>query len=228
VDNSALAGSVEGMARIKTTMRWLPLLTSLLSVAAVLCPAQTPSSGNKYMWTDKNGERHYGDAVPADAAQSDTRVLNSRGMEVQHQGAGKDAQQQAEQNRRDQELSQRQQHDHFLLATYASTKDIERLRDERIEQMDSQIRAASAYVDSLDARLKGLQDRAMTFKPYSTSVNSHHMPDFLAEDLVHASKESHQQRVALEARVATERDARDQFNADIARYKELTTRRDPG
>lgn len=207
-------------------MRWLPLLALLLSAGAVLCPAQTPA--NKYMWIDKNGERHYGDAVPADAAQSDTRVLNSQGMEVQHQGAGKDAQQQAEQNRREQELAQRQQHDHFLLATYASTKDIERLRDERIDQMDAQIHASSSYVDSLDARLKGLQDKAMTFKPYSSSVNARHMPDFLAEDLVHAAKESHAQRVALEARVAAQRDTRDQFNADIARYKELTTHRDQG
>jgi len=102
-----MAGSVEGMARIKTTMRWrwLPLLTSLLSVAAGLCPAQAPPPANKYMWIDKNGERHYGDAVPADASQSETRVLNSHGLEVQHQGAGKDAQQQAEQNRHDQELA---------------------------------------------------------------------------------------------------------------------------
>jgi len=180
------------------------------------------------MWVDKNGERHYGDAIPADAAQSETRVLNNQGIELQHQAAGKDAQQQAEQNRHEQELAQRQQHDHFLLATYANVKDIERLRDERIEQMDAQIRAASSYVDSVDARLKGLQDRAMTFKPYTTSVNAHHMPDFLAEDLVHAAKESHTQHAALELRVATEHETRDQFNADIARYKELTSRREPG
>lgn len=228
MDNGALVGPAEGIARIKTRMRWLPLLMSLLSVGAVLCPAQTPSPGNKYMWIDKNGERHYGDAVPADASQSDTRVLNSQGIEVQHQGAGKDAQQQSEQSRREQELAQRQQHDHFLLVTYASTKDIERLRDERLDQMDSQIRAAGSYVDTLDSRLKGFQTQAMNFKPYSTSVNARHMPDGLAEDLVRAVKESHSQHVALDARVAAERDARDQFNADIARYKELTTRRDQG
>ncbi len=208
------------------TMRWLPIMASLLSLGAALCPARADSP-NKYMWVDKNGERHYGDAIPADAAQSETRVLNNQGVELQHQAAGKDAQQQAEQNRREQELAQRQQHDHFLLATYANVKDIERLRDERIEQMDAQIRAASSYVDSIDARLKGLEDRAMTFKPYTTSVNAHHMPDFLAEDLVHAAKESRSQHAALEARIATEHDTRDQFNADIARYKELTSRHEP-
>jgi hypothetical protein len=209
-------------------MRWLPLVALLLGAGAVLCAAQADTPGNKFMWIDKNGERHYGDSIPADAAQSETRVLNNQGVEIQHQNAGKDAQQQAEQNRREQELAQRQQHDHFLLVTYASTKDIERLRDERIDQMDAQIHAASSYVDSIDARLKGLQDRAMTFKPYSTSVNARHMPDALAEDLVRAVKESHTQHVALDGRVASERDTRDQFNADIARYKELTTRRDQG
>ena len=207
-------------------MRWLPLLGLLLSAGAVLCPAQAPA--NKYMWIDKNGERHYGDSIPADASQSDTRVLNNQGVEVQHQGGSADSQQRAEQNRREQELAKRQQHDHFLLATYASTKDIERLRDERVEQMDAQIRAASAYVDTLDARLKNLQDRAMTFKPYSTSVNARHMPDSVAEDLVHAVRENHSQHAALDGRIAAERDARDQFNADIARYKELTTHRDQG
>jgi hypothetical protein len=216
------------MARIKTTTRWFPLLASLLGVWAVLCPAQSPAPANKYMWTDKNGERHYGDAVPADASQNDTRILNNQGIEVQHQGAGKDAQQQAEQNRREQELAQRQQHDHFLLATYAGTKDIERLRDERIEQMDSQIHAASSYVDTLDARLKGLQDRALTFRPYSSSVNARIMPDAVAEDLVHAARENHSQHAALDGRIVAERAARDQFNADIARYKELTTHHDPG
>lgn len=206
-------------------MRWLPIAASLLSVGAVYCTAQADSP-NKYMWVDKNGERHYGDSIPADAAQSETRVLNNQGVELQHQAAGKDAQQQAEQNRKDQELAQRQQHDHFLLATYANVRDIERLRDERIDQMDAQIRAASSYVDSVDARLKGLQDRAMAFKPYT--VTAHHMPDFLAEDLVHAAKESHTQHAALEARVGTEHDTRDQFNADITRYKELTARREQG
>lgn len=228
MDNGALVASVEGMARINTTMRWLAPLASLLGVAALHCPAQAQTPSNKYMWIDKNGERHYGDSVPADASQNDTRVLNNRGLEVQHQGAGKDAQQLAEQNRREQELAQRQQHDHFLLATYANTKDIERLRDERIDQMDAQIKAAGSYVDTLDARLKGFQNQAMNFKPYSTSVNARHMPDGLAEDLVRAVKESHSQHVALEGRIAAEHEARDQFNADIARYKELTSRKDQG
>ena len=48
-------------------------------------------------------------------------------------------------------MQERQQHDNFLLTTYTSTKDIERLRDERLDQLDGQIKAANAYIDTLNA-----------------------------------------------------------------------------
>ena len=51
---------------------------------------------------DKNGERHYGDAVPPEYAQSERRVLNSQGVEVQHVDAELNAQQRAEQAKHDQ------------------------------------------------------------------------------------------------------------------------------
>ena len=97
-------------------------------------------------------------------------MLNNQGVEVGHVEGRKNPQEQAEQNRRAQELAQRQQHDHFLLATYVSTKDIERLRDERMEQMDGQIKASAAYMDTLGRAPRRLQDRAMHFKPYSSSA----------------------------------------------------------
>ena len=80
---------------------------------------------------DKNGERHYGDAVPPEYAQSERRVLNNQGVEVQRVGAEKNAEQLAEQRKHDREIEARAQHDSFLKTTYTSTKDIERLRDER-------------------------------------------------------------------------------------------------
>ena len=185
-------------------------------------PLLATEHGANYSWVDKNGERHYGDSVPPEYAQSERRVLNSQGVEVQHVDAEKNAEQRAEQLKKDQALQQRQQHDNFLLTTYTSTKDIERLRDERLDQLDGQIKAASAYIETLDARLKTLQARALLFKPYNKKPDAHRMPDDLAEQLVRASNDLRTQHKAMDKRLQEQTDVRTQFEADISRYRELT------
>jgi len=222
---------------MKTRMgngRWTVLLgaLALLGSAAVLTAPVTAmaaesGSGQTNSWVDKNGERHYGDVVPPEYAQSERRVLNREGMEIKHIDAPKSGQQLAEERRREQEIEHRAQHDRFLLTTYTSTKDIERLRDERLDQLDGQIKATNAYIDLLNTRLKGLQERAMRFKPYSTRPDARRMPDDLTEELVRTSNDVRTQRKALATRTTEQTTVRSQFEADIARYRELTAKQ-PG
>ena len=199
------------------------MLSALSAVAA-----DTSTHGPSYSWVDKNGERHYGDAVPPEYAQTERRVLNSQGVEIQRVDAMKNAQQLAEQRKREQSVEQRAQHDRFLLTTYTSTKDIERLRDERLDQLDGQIKAANAYIESLDARLKTLQARALLYKPYNTKPEARRMPDDLAEQLVRASNEVRTQRRSLDRRHEEQSTVRTQFESDISRYRELTSNPAPG
>src|SRR5579863_1530158 len=115
--------------------------------------ADNSSGGGKvFRWTDNQGVVHYGDSVPPEYSQAERSVLNNQGVEVGHIEGGKNAQQQADQTRAANAAQQRAQHDQFLLATYLSTRDIEQLRDERVAQMDAQIKAASIYIDTLAAR----------------------------------------------------------------------------
>lgn len=211
-------------------MQFRPMLL-LLGAIAVGTPAlpatgtsAKPSQGRNYMWVDKDGQRHYGDAVPPEFSQGESRVLNNQGVELQRDNARRNAQQLEEDKRRQQDQQQRQQHDRFLLTTYTSIRDIERLRDERLDQIDGQIKAAVLYNESLDARLKAMQTRAQQFKPYNTSAKARRMPDDLAEELVRASGETRAQRKALEGRRQDLIKVRAQFDADIARYRELTSR----
>jgi len=196
---------------------------ALLWVASAAAVWAAEANNRNYSWVDKNGERHYGDAVPPEYAQSERRVLNNQGIEVQHVEALKTAQQLAEQRKREQEIAQRAQHDRFLLTTYTSTKDIERLRDERLDQINGQIKATNAYIDLLQTRLKALQDRAMRFKPYNTKPDARRMPDDLTEELVRASNDVRTQKRALDNRNKELVTVRTQFESDISRYRELTS-----
>lgn len=198
------------------------MIAAALLVLAAPARAADTTTHQSYSWLDKNGERHYGDAVPPEYAQQERRVLNNQGVEVQRVDAGKNAQQQADERKRQQAIDDKAQHDHFLLTTYTSTKDIERLRDERLDQIDGQIRATVAYIDSLDARLKALQARALLFKPYNTKPDARRMPDDLAEQLVRASNEVKTQHRSMDRHQQEQTSVRAQFEADIARFRELT------
>lgn len=199
----------------------------LVSLAALSCAASlvfAEGSGQVYKWVDDKGVVHYGDSVPPEYAQADRSVLNAQGVEVGHVEGSRSAAQLAAQAQVEESAKQRAQHDQFLLTTYTSTKDIEQLRDERLQQMDAQIKASSTYIDNLGSRLAGLQERAMRFKPYSQDPGARKMPDDLADELVRTLNETHAQRVALEAKRKEQSNVQLQFQSDIERFRELTAR----
>jgi hypothetical protein len=177
--------------------------------------------GIAYRWVDEKGVVHYGDRLPGHYEDTENSVLNRQGVEIQRHDGPKTAEEIAAERERQQQLVRQKQHDRFLMTTYASVADIEQLRDERLGQIQGQRSAAEQYVENLFSRLSSLQNRAMVFKPYSPKPDARRMPDDLAEDLVRTLNEMRVQRGALAAKDEEEALLRSQFEADIARYREL-------
>ena len=111
--------------------------------------------------------------------------------------------------------------------TYTSVKDIEALRDLRLDQLQGQRVAAEQYVESLHSRLIALQERAKNFKPYSPRPDARRMPDDLAEDLVRTLNELRTQSNAL-TRKRRRNGGEGQFQADIERYRSCTPATEAG
>jgi hypothetical protein len=196
---------------------------ALVPAAALAASGNASGDNDKhYSWVDKNGERHYGDAVPPEYAQNERRVLNNQGVEVGHVDGLKTAQQVAEEKRIEQEIAAKAQHDRFLLTTYTTSRDIERLRDERLDQINGQIKATNAYIETLQSRMASLQERALHFKPYSTKSDARKMPDDLAEELVRTTNQVRTQKRSLDNRTREQDAVRSQFEADLNRFRELT------
>ena len=207
-------------------LAWRPRLAlALLALAGVFASlnasAANTSAPIAYRWVDENGVVHYGDRIPPQYATKESTLLNKQGVEVGHTEAQKTPEQLAEEAQKREEQIRLKQHDTFLLTTYTSAKDIEALRDERLFQISAQRHAAEQYVEGLHSRLSGLQSRARGFKPYSDKPDARRMPDDLAEDLVRTVNEMRTQRSALAAKDAEENAMRQQFQADIDRYREL-------
>jgi hypothetical protein len=206
--------------------RALGLLLAFAGLVAASADAgNTSSSSSKrgiaYRWVDEQGVVHYGDRVPPQYAEKDRAILNSRGVEVGHLDAQKSPEQSAADARARQEIIKQKQHDSFLVTTYTSVKDIEALRDVRLDQLKGQRVAAEQYVENLRSRLAALQSRALLFKPYSSRPDAHRMPDDLAEDLVRTLNDMRTHSNALAAKSEEEAALRAQFQADIERYREL-------
>jgi len=199
------------------------VFTGLAAATGQAAPASS-SSGKAsvtYRWVDEQGVVHYGDRIPPQYAQKEQTVLNSQGVEVRRLEAQKTPEQLAQEERARQEVVRQKQHDSFLMTTYSSVKDIEALRDVRLDQLRGQRVAAEQYVENLRTRLGSLQTRAGVFRPYSDKPGAHRMPDDLAEDLVRTVNELHTQSDVLLAKNQEVDSVKEQFQADIERYREL-------
>ncbi|HKT74414.1 MAG TPA: DUF4124 domain-containing protein [Steroidobacteraceae bacterium] len=208
-----------------------PYGASILLLAwAASAVAGTANSGKgpvAYRWVDEQGIVHYGDRVPPQYSQQERTVLNSDGVEVRRLEAQKTPEQLAAEARQRDDALRLKQHDSFLLTTYTSVKDIEALRDQRLDQLKGQQVAAQQYVDTLHSRLSALQARAVHFKPYSDRADARQMPDDLAEDLVRTLTELRTQSNAVVEKGEEQVTLRSQFQADIERYRQLHVLHEP-
>src|SRR6266850_6131886 len=115
----------------------LGMLLAFAGQASVVANASPHSSNDKgitYRWTDEQGVVHYGDRIPPQYAQKERAVLNSQGVEVRKLDAQKTPEQAAADARTQLTVLRQKQHDTFLMTNYGSVKEIEALRDVRLDQ----------------------------------------------------------------------------------------------
>jgi chromosome segregation ATPase len=208
--------------RILRMRKAIPTLATVL-LGLVLAATAHAQARQTYKWVDEKGVTHYGDSVPPEYSQREQHLLNKQGLETQQRQAEMSAAEAAANAAKQKEETARRQHDIFLVSTYPSVKEIENVRDTRVDQINGQISAAEAYIASLSTRVEGLKQRAQMFAPYNTKPGARRMPDDLAEEMVRALSELRTQHSALAQRRSELKSVMDSFDADITRFKELRT-----
>jgi hypothetical protein len=195
---------------------WMICTTLLLSSVALADKGRA-----LYKWVDADGVTHYGDRIPPEYASQEQHIINSQGVEISRMEAQKSPEQQAADDLKKQELADRQNRDRNLVTTYASVAEIERLRDQRLTLVSDQIKVTTAFLDTLNGRMKKLRSQSMQYKPYNTDANAHPMPDQTADDLVRLGNDIHTQEQNLRQKRGEEVAMSKQFASDIERFKEL-------
>jgi len=209
-----------GVSLLKN-LAWI-LCTSVLLVSLTFAAnSSTTPTRKMYKWVDEQGLVHYGDHIPPEYAMQEQQVMNGQGIEVNRLEAQKTPEQLAEEDQKKLEAEQRVARDKNLLNTYVSVQEIERLRDQRLNLLTDQIKVTGQFLEILNGKLKKLTANGMLYKPYSDDPKAGSMPDQIAEDLVRVSNDIRTQQENLREKRSEEATMSQQFENDIARFKEL-------
>jgi hypothetical protein len=203
-----------------------------LVLAALVAPAASHAQAKEkkrvYTWTDAKGVVHYGDSVPPEFANRDRNILNSEGVRIGFEEGEITAEERAAMNKRKAEeeaqaaaRAEIARRDNMLLQTYITVKDIEDLRDRRLELLESQIKVTELYLTNLRKRLVSLQEEANAFKPYNTEPNAPQIPENLALDISRTTGSINNYERMLSKTRSDQEALRGSFDNDIARFREL-------
>ena len=219
---------MRGIRTVTTTIIVLALVYADTAVAQTRPKKTTHQSASReafFRCKDRDGQTHYSDSMPDACVGQDTEVLNENGMQLRVIEGDVTKQRrlvrEVEEAKLRKEKDQRALRDRTLIETYLTVEDIERLRDQRLEQLDAQVRVTEQNITNLRDRQTRLQAQVARFKPYSDSPNAPPLPEPLATEMVNTVNGLRVYQESLTANRKEQQALTEQFESDIKRFKEL-------
>ncbi len=197
-------------------------LKLLVALAAGLTLSM-PAMATLYKWVDDNGITHYGETIPPEYANKDHEVLNQAGRVIQTQEVMTPERRRAKEledtkKREEAAAAEKQQRrDRTLLNTYSSTDEIDQARARNLLQIDARIDAINSSIQIANDNLASLQAEADRF-----DRTKRKRPASLSQDLQDAQNRLTELQQDVQAPKAEKAALEARFDADKARYIELT------
>lgn len=204
---------------MKSHALWLAGLALLLSASLM--------AQSVYRWTDRDGQVHYGHAVPPEYRTQGYERLAPDGRVVERIAPAMTPEQRAEQAARmalQAELQAEQAtvaaRDRLLLAAYRSERDLLDSMEARLLAMDRQRETLETSHKHAIQRFEDLIGRAAAL-----SRNAQPVPQSLEEAINATQADIRQVRGTLDDMTARRQDIASQYEADLERYRALVAQR---
>lgn len=178
-----------------------------------------------YKWVDENGVTHYGESIPPQYRAQGGAEMNKRAITVreidpmatpaQRQAALEKQRLESEEKKR---VAAQARRDRALLNTYTSPGEIEEARDRNLALPRQAISGLQPRVDQGRARLVELQGKADAIEKSGKPV-----PERLQDDIAEQQAELEGLGAEIARHEAHIERIRARYDADRARYVELTT-----
>ncbi len=195
------------------------LVTWFLIAGLCSLPAIADSGFTIEKCQDANGEWHYGDTADVDCAKSKIIEINNSGVETKEIAGPLTAAQlkeRAAQQAAAKKQEKQAEKDQLLRSMYASESDITYVRDRKIADVESQIRASEETVKSLNATLVRLQKQE---RQQQTSNKAY--AGTTATIIANTQSQIATHEASIKEKRQEEDTIRKQAAADLARYREL-------
>ena len=180
-------------------------------------------AGKLYKWVDENGQIRYGDRIPPQYARKSNETLNQQGITVDRKEAAKTPEQIAAAQRLEEarEAAERVQQekdrkDRILLDTFTNEDEMVLTRDGKIEAIEAIIRVTNGRTQKLKLRLSELKTRAANIERSGKPVS-----DKLNAEISETRQQIAQNFTYVKSRNSDQQLIREQFEVDIARFREL-------
>ena len=203
-------------------MTKLKLLVALIAGITVIPTAEA----TLYKWVDDNGTTHYGETVPPEYADKDRVELNNSGRVIKKEmiltpeRRRAKALEDAKKREKAEAALEQQRHDKTLINTYSNVEEIDLARKRNLQQVDARINVINSYIKTAEDNLLALQNEADNDAKANKKI-----PDSLQEDLQNAKDRLAKLQNDLEVPKAEKAALEARFDADKARYIELTGQR---
>ena len=190
----------------------------ILGATLVLLAAfGTAAEAKLYKWVDDKGETHYGEVIPPEYANRNKVQFNDMGREVKKKEAP--AESDADKNilEEKQAAIDRQRRDKALVSTYSNEQEIDLARDRNLQQVEARINSTQLLLKSAQESLNNFLREADELKRGGKKI-----PDSLQPDITGGEKKVAKLKDDLAKAQEKAASVKASYEADKARYRELT------
>lgn len=209
---------------INTNLTFSKVLLCLL----LLGISATASAAKLYKWIDENGQVRYSDRMPPSQIKREHQTLNAQGIVVTTTAAAKTEEEIKTAKEAKKELQAKQEVarlnkeaqgrlDRVLLLTFSSEKEMKRVKNDRIDVLDSVIRLIYKSIATTEERLirfKGIAEQQYIIKEKE-------VPGGLAQNIEETTRKLINREKQLSLKLGEKFKIEAQYEVDIARFRLL-------
>ena len=204
------------------------VLPAVLALA-IAAPAWAWAAGGpsqphqRYKWTDGEGNLHYSDALPPEAARYGYEIVNPQGVVIKHVDRLKTAEEKAaakaeiaKAQAAKESAEARARNDKQMLAAYPTEDDLKRAQHQQADMMDTNLTSARISLQSQEKSLAELLGHAAEL-----DSNGKPIPANLAKKIGDLRKQVEEQRSYIARKQKERDDTIAHFDDDLAHYRSL-------
>jgi Domain of unknown function (DUF4124) len=189
-----------------------------------LFSSQLVHANKMYKWVDEKGNTYFSDQVPPKHSQFRRESLSKYGRPVEITEKAKTRSEEALdrllmalKEAQEKIIAQQMYHDKALRITYNKLEDLQNTYNAKLQELETEQKLTISNLKRLDNQLETLNRQAAIHER-----NGEKVPQSLVDEIKATEKDSQQTYVKISQHIEKKNKVIEEFNVDIARYKQLT------